>query len=1665
MPGSLIEFTINVSNDGTIDANNIEVTDSAPADLIFQSMTADANVVDNGGGVFTVTSIPAGTNQDVVVSYMISNTFMGASLSNDAEITADDGDDVDSDPDTGDDVDEDGDGDPDDDDEDKVDIPIGQTYDLSLTKTITSAGPYMAGSLIEFTINVSNDGSINANNIEVTDNAPADLIYQGMTADVNVTDNGGGIFTVVSIPVGSAQDIILSYQISPDFMGTSLTNDAEITADDGDDIDSDPDTGNDVDEDGDGDPDDDDEDEAQVPVGQVYDLSLTKTLTSTGPYAPGSQLTFDIAVSNEGTIDAFGIEVTDTPSSGMNYVGMVADMNITDAGNGLFILASIPAGTTETIQVTYEIADDFMGGSIGNRAEITKDDGDDIDSTPDNDDGDQSEDDEDGLDIPVTQVYDLSLMKVLTSTGPYAQGSDLTFDIIVSNDGSIDANNIEVTDTPSAGMSFVSIQADANITENGGGVFTITSIPVGTTATIKLTYRIDDNFMGGSLRNDAQITADDGDDIDSDPDTGSDVDEDGDGDGDDDDEDGLDIPVGQVYDLSLTKALTSTGPYMSGSTLTFEIVVSNDGSIDANNIEVTDTPSAGLNFVSIVADGNITENGGGVYTITSIPAGTTETIELTYQIDNNFMGGSLRNDAQITADDGDDIDSDPDTGSDVDEDGDGDGDDDDEDGLDIPVDQVYDLSLTKTLTSTGPYMAGSTLTFDIEVSNDGSIDANNIEVTDTPSAGLNFVSIIANGNITENGGGVYTITSIPAGTTETIELTYEIDDNFMGGSLRNDAQITADDGDDIDSDPDTGSDVDEDGDGDGDDDDEDGLDIPVNQIYDLSLQKELVSQPPYAPGDTLNFEITVSNDGTIDANNIEVTDNPGAALIYAGSMTNMNIVDNGGSVFTILSIPVGQSVTIQLSYQLDPNFRGSGAGNKAEITKDDGDDIDSTPDNDDGDQSEDDEDSVDFPVTIYDLALIVDLTSPGPHILGEEATFTITVFNQGNTDATNVNVVNYIPDGFSLSPNDTNGWNGPINGTTDTYENTIPFIPAGGQATIEIVLSLDDIPNGPDVVNWAEISSDDGNDIDSTPDTINDDPYGGDNVIDNTDGDEDDHDNADIYVIPGLTSLGDRVWNDQNGNGIQDPGEPGIENILVRLYNDGGFLQDLVATDSDGNYLFENLNPGVYYVEFDIPTGFDPTLPYQGGDTERDSDIDGSNGPGTTTKVTLGLAENNLSLDAGINECQPIGEYVWFDKNMNSTFDRATENGINGLIVDLYRNINGVWVFWDRDFTGIHPDKASDDGYFKFCAPPGEYYLDFDVPPTGMVPVMPGVGDENNDSDLDDGNGEFTTSTFTVVAGQDNCDIGAGFYPMGSIGDIVWLDSNTDGVRTNNEPVMSGVLVEAYDIHNDLVGSAVTDNNGRYMVDYLRQEDYYLKFYPPAGYTLTAPNAVVNDTEDSDVDHSNGDNTTGFYQAGPSVHIPNVDAGMVIGVALPVDLIAFNGAYRQDYVYLNWETAAEINSDYFIVERRFHNEDSFSNIARQAAKGGSSKYSLNDYDVENSGVYYYRLRSIDKDGSEEVSKVISVDIVSERSGDINVYPNPAVDQINIDINLKDSKQVNVDIYNATGQLIQANVLNQRFPKGVYNAIVDISDLNAGVYNIMITKDTEVVSKKLIVLKN
>jgi uncharacterized repeat protein (TIGR01451 family) len=280
----------------------------------------------------------------------------------------------------------------------------------------------------------------------------------------------------------------VNYQIGATFQGTSLNNEAEITTDNGDDVDSTP--NNDV-------PTEDDQDDVTIPVQQTYDLALTKVVTSAGPYSQGSTVTYTITVTNEGSLNAAGIVVTDRPETGLSLVSMVPQAGVTNNGNGTFTIASLAQGASISFVVNYQIGATFQGTSLNNEAEITTDNGDDVDSTPNND--VPTEDDQDDVTIPVQQTYDLALTKVVTSAGPYSQSSTVTYTITVTNEGSLNAAGIVVTDRPEAGLSLVSMVPQAGVTNNGNGTFTIASLAQGASISFVVNYQIGATFQGTSL--------------------------------------------------------------------------------------------------------------------------------------------------------------------------------------------------------------------------------------------------------------------------------------------------------------------------------------------------------------------------------------------------------------------------------------------------------------------------------------------------------------------------------------------------------------------------------------------------------------------------------------------------------------------------------------------------------------------------------------------------------------------------------------------------------------------------------------------------------------------------------------------------------------------------------------------------------------------------------------------------------------------------------------------------------------------------------------------------------------------------------------------------------------------------------------------------------------
>lgn len=140
--------------------------------------------------------------------------------------------------------------------------------------------------------------------------------------------------------------------------------------------------------------------------------------------------------------------------------------------------------------------------------------------------------------------------------------------------------------------------------------------------------------------------------------------------------------------------------------------------------------------------------------------------------------------------------------------------------------------------------------------------------------------------------------------------------------------------------------------------------------------------------------------------------------------------------------------------------------------------------------------------------------------------------------------------------------------------------------------------------------------------------------------------------------------------------------------------------------------------------------------------------------------------------------------------------------------------------------------------------------------------------------------------------------------------------------------------------------------------------------------------------------------------------------ALPIDLVFFNGINNDNMIKLNWTTTMEENFDYFIVERSL-NAVTFYPIGKVGGKGirQSGQHKTNHYIYYDTfpvqGINYYRLKSVDLDGSFEYHKTISINFYNKPVRIITSYPNPVT-------NTEFTVRVNFPVDNATIELFNCN---------------------------------------------
>jgi LPXTG-motif cell wall-anchored protein len=331
--------------------------------------------------------------------------------------------------------------------------------------------------------------------------------------------------------------------------------------------------------------------------------------------------------------------------------------------------------------------------------------------------------------------------------------------------------------------------------------------------------------------------------------------------------------------------------------------------------------------------------------------------------------------------------------------------------------------------------------------------------------------------------------------------------------------------------------------------------------------------------------------------------------------------------------------------------------------------------------------------------------------------------------------------------------------------------------------------------------------------------------------------------LQGKGKIGDYVWFDTNDDGIQDSGEPGIENLIVELYN-GTTLVASTRTDTDGGYLFDHLVEGNYYVKFETPSIYDFAKMGQGGDSSQDSNhiqTTGVDKGKTVNPIPIGpLSWEDMTIDLGFAGKGALGNYVWHDRNRNGIQDEDPMHGLNGVTVNLYRGTPGGVPF-RTDTTKTEGGKP---GYYGFTElPQGTYYVEFDFPAEYDKTGEEDDNDSATGSNQTDANHVTNAIEISETAspyGWVNPHIDLGLVAQGSIGNYVWFDVNRNGIQDATETGLNDVTLRLYknSASGPVYAETVTTNGpggkpGYYLFDNLASGDYFVEIVLDSNHETT----------------------------------------------------------------------------------------------------------------------------------------------------------------------------------------------------------------------------------------
>lgn len=359
-------------------------------------------------------------------------------------------------------------------------------------------------------------------------------------------------------------------------------------------------------------------------------------------------------------------------------------------------------------------------------------------------------------------------------------------------------------------------------------------------------------------------------------------------------------------------------------------------------------------------------------------------------------------------------------------------------------------------------------------------------------------------------------------------------------------------------------------------------------------------------------------------------------------------------------------------------------------------------------------------------------------------------------------------------------------------------------------------------------------------------------------------------VQPG--SISGVIWMDEDRSSTRGETEWIMEGLtLLLISEEDGAVVDTVSSYA-GGFLFENVRPGAYTVQFSLPNQSEPA-------NDPTSTFALSGGLMQHKGVMVAEAETVRHLTTGLVSRTSIGGSLWLD-------EAGQRSPVSGVSVSLL-----------QDGQVLKTIVTAEDGGYRFDGLwPDEYVIQASIP-DGLIFVRP--GDPNYGASIIQDTQSGLSHSIQLLMAQHQLHSDILYIKSAKVGDLAWLDENQNGLVDGSEPRLSGVVI-ALTQNGKAVYETTTDAYGYYLFPDVYPGEYVLK---ASAYPELVPTTPVKELRIISSCLTSGDGSAAFsdpFLIGSGESNANFDVGYVLrnGCTLPQGAVALDAPTR-DWTLLN----------------------------------------------------------------------------------------------------------------------------------------------------------------------